>query len=73
MQRLRVGVFPLVGIEESEVVETNGGVGMVSPELLFSDRQSTDIQGFGVGIFPLVVIEGSEIVEAGGGGGMISA
>jgi hypothetical protein len=31
IQRFRVGVFPLVLIEESEIVEADSGVGMVSP------------------------------------------
>ncbi len=69
----RPGVQPLVLVEDGEVVERVGDVGMVLAEGRFPDGERALIERLGPAVQPLALVEDGEVVERGGDVGMVLA
>lgn len=61
----------LVAPAMCEVVEANGGVGVVGPQAGLADRQSALVQAVGGVQVALLMQDGGEVVEDGGGVGVV--
>ena len=66
VERLGHGVTALISVEASEIVETQGHVGMLRSEDLFCYRQGPLIERDGLGVAALVSVQYSQIVQARG-------
>jgi hypothetical protein len=57
VERLGVGVFALVFVEQREVVDVASHIGMVRPEGLLRACERAVIERLGVGVFALTIVE----------------
>ena len=69
IQRLGLGVVAGGVVEEGEVVERSGGIGVLGAQRLLADRQRPLKQRLGLGVRPGGAVERGEVVERGGGVG----
>jgi hypothetical protein len=70
-QGFRLGILPLISVDEGEVVEAGRDVEMLRAKGLFADVEGALVQGFRVRIPTLCPGELGEIVQTGGNTGVI--
>ena len=71
VEPLGLAVAALVPVENRQIVEACGGIGVVRTECFFFDRERTLEERLGFGVAALVPIELRQIVEICGGRGVV--
>ena len=63
VERLGLGVAAGVPVEQGEVVEVDGEVGVLGAERLLVDRDGALVERLGLGVAAGVLVERGEVVE----------
>ena len=63
VQRFRIGIAPLLVVQERKIVQRRCDIGMIGTERFFAYRQRALVQRLGIGIATLVVVENRKIVQ----------
>ena len=71
VERLGLGISALAVVQNCEVIEAAGGIGMIGPQRLLPDRQGAKEEGLGFGVGALAQVQLCEVVKAAGSNGMI--
>ena len=66
VERHGIGFSPFEVVEDPEIIEAGGQVGVIRVERFLADRQRPFIKRLGLGVLALISVERPEIVEARG-------